>query len=107
MAQPLTLGEAQHCVHSHPHVSGGLRIVLPGVVGPLAQPDIGPDSCCVLAAIQEADEEGQQWPHSLDVLQEHLELHLDMMGAEEGAESASSFIASLKKFTLNSLLFFF
>lgn len=67
---------AQSSIHPHPHADILLSHVLSRVIGPLAQPDVGSDGSSVLTAVQETDAEGQQRPYCLDVLPEHLALHL-------------------------------
>lgn len=71
-----TLCKAECCIHPHSHWYVVFSIVFLGVISPHSEPNVGSDCCCTLSAIQEADENGHQRPHSFHIFQINLEFHL-------------------------------
>lgn len=72
----LTLQEAQGSVDPDPHACVLLSPIHHGLVGPVAEPHVGPDGSSILAAVQETDHQRNDRTHSLHVLPEHRELYL-------------------------------
>lgn len=88
-----TLWNAQRSVHPHPHWNKLLCSVFQCVISPFAQPEVRSYRSCALTAIQEADEKGQERPHSFCILPVNFKLHLK---EEEGCNGKMQFTRNLR-----------
>lgn len=72
----LTLQKSQGSVDTQPVGGVVLLAVHRSLVGPGAEPHIGPDGSRTLTPIQQTDEQGGTEPHGLGVIPVHAHLHL-------------------------------
>lgn len=78
----LTLQNPQAGIDTQPLGSAVLSATHSGLVGPGAEPHVGPDGSCTLPRVQQTDDQGGTEPHGLGVVPEHAQLHLQGHGGQ-------------------------